>query len=800
MAAGTARPLSPVLAGALRHLTLVLAGAMRPPSSVLAGAILLLFPLSAGAQEEEPPAPPRAATDAGTVADTAGGRPSLRAHRLDAEATGGIRLDGLLTEPAWAAAPAAGGFRQREPEEGAPATERTEVRVLYDARAVYVGVVAHDREPGRIIARILQRNRVMQGSFGFGFGFAGDDGIAILFDPFHDHRNGVVFATNPNGAKYDALITDEGQEINDDWRGIWRVAAARTDRGWSAEFEIPFRTLRYPTSASGEPWGFNVFRVIRRKNEEALWTSWSRDNEGFARVSRAGHLEGLTELPRAGLNLEVKPYALSGLTRELEPPVDTSAAAGSAGAGDAASAPAPTTDPRLEAGIDLKYELRPGLVLDLTANPDFAQVEVDDEQVNLTRFSLFFPEKRDFFLENAGIFEFGHRGFGGPPAFLLFFSRRIGIAEGEEVPILGGARLTGRAGRQTVGFLDAVTDGAAGEPAANHAVLRVKRDVGARHVVGAMLTDLRRGEGGSNTAGGLDFSLWPTATVNLRGFLAGTATAGEGGDDAAFMVNLDYTGDRAGFFAQHLFIGPEANAGMGFITRTDIRRSNVFLRLTPRPPALALRKIDFRFQGLHIVRSDGRLQDWEVQGEAQPSWNSGEQFRLSGSRGFTRLDEGFPLTDDVFVPAGDYETWRLEVDGGTSTNRALSLEAEASVERFFEGTLVRVGGTARVDPSPHVQLAAEHTHNDVEVPGGEFTADITSVRLGLAFSTDLTATARLQYNSLERRISANLRVNLIHRPGSDLFLVLDEERGSGDSPWDFRSRGLVVKLTWLARL
>ncbi len=708
-------------------------------------------------------------------------RPSVRATRLDPTRDDRIELDGLLTEGAWGRAPAATSFRQREPDEAAPATESTEIRLLYDDQSLYVGVRALDREPDQVIARILQRDRLMGSDFGGRLQFAGDDGIALLFDPFHDHRNGVIFATNPNGAKYDALITDEGRELNSDWRGVWHVAARRTNEGWSAEFEIPFRTLRYPSGPGVAPWGFNAFRVIRRKNEETLWSSWSRDNEGFHRVSRAGHLEGLTDLPRPGLNLEVKPYVLTGGTQELNEVGDKDA------------------DGRLDGGVDAKYQVLPGLVLDLTVNPDFAQVEVDDEQVNLTRFDLFFPEKRDFFLENAGVFEYGVRGFGEPPPFLLFFSRRIGISDGSEVPVYGGVRLTGRVGGQTVGLLNVVTDVADGASAANHAILRYKRDLGGSGYVGAMLTDLRRGDFW-NTAAGLDVSLWPTSALNLQGFLAATATSGVGGDDEAYRLMVDYTGDWIGFFVQHLFIAPEANAELGFITRTDIRKSDGLLRLTPRPQVLGLRKIDLMFSGDHIVKSDGTLQDWTVSPWVSPEWNSGESLRFSYARGFTRLDEGFGLADSVSVPAGDYDRWELGLDGETSANRAVALGAHASYQRFFDGRLVSVGGTLSLAPGSHLSADIGFRHNDVGIPGGEFTVNIASVRLRYAFTTTLTANALLQYNSLDRRVSANVRLNLIHRPGSDLFIVLNEERGSDDSAWDFRSRGLVAKLTYLVRL
>ncbi len=692
-----------------------------------------------------------------------------------------IQLDGLLDEAVWQAAPVSSGFRQQEPDEGAPATERTEVRVVYDEATLYVGITAYDSDPDAVIARVLQRDRVMQGA-GFGrFNFTTDDGVAILFDTFHDHRNAMIFATNPNGAEFDALISDEGGEVNVDWRGVWRVAAKRTADGWSAEFAIPFRTLRYPSDAAAATWGFNVFRSIRRKNEDVLWRSWSRNNEGFNRVSRAGHLEGLDDLPRTGVNLELKPYVLGGAAQTRN----------GLGGLDA--------DGQLDVGFDAKYEIRPGLVLDATLNTDFAQVEADDEQVNLTRFSLFFPEKRDFFLENSGIFEFGERGFFGPPPYLLFFSRRIGIAPEGEVPVLGGLRLTGRVGSQRVGALNVVTDDAFGRPKTNFAVVRVKRDIGTNNFIGALVTDRRTSEGW-NTTGGVDWSFWPTSRLVFRGFASATATSGAGGEGSAFQGQLDYTSNHFGFNIAHLSISPNARADMGFITRTDVRQSTAFFRVTPRPHAVGLRKVDFFWSNRLITRTDGTLQDWSIGPSFSPQWNSGESMRIEYEVGFTRLDQGFEIGEGVPVPAGDYDTWLISASAETSSNRPVVLQGNTRFQSIYDGHISTVGGSLTLSPSANLSTVLSYTHNRVDVPNGAFDADIGSLRLTLAFTTQITANALIQYNERDDELSANIRFNFIHTPGSDLFIVLNEQRGTSESLWDLNTRSTVVKVTYLARL
>jgi len=708
----------------------------------------------------------------------------LQALRISSEASDAFRLEGLLTEAFWAEAEAITHLIQNEPVAGAPATEDTEVRVLYDDEFLYIGIRAMDSEPDRIVSRVLQRDKIMQKDPFFGLPmFAGDDAVAILLDPYDDNRNAYLFATNPNGAEFDALLADEGKEFNLDWRGVWEVAGTRTTEGWSAEFRIPLRTLRYPNN-SQESWGFNVYRIIRRKNEKVLWRAWSRDNGGFHRVSQAGELAGIRDLPGTGRNLEAKPYVLGGFeqTRRDDGTLSTST--------------------ERSVGLDLKTEVRPGLVLDLTLNTDFAQVEVDDERVNLTRFSLFFPEKRDFFLENSGIFDFGVQGNPfEPPQFQMFFSRRIGIEEDEDevVPLLGGGRLTGRVGSQTVGLLTAVTDEVKGLVSREvFSVARVKRDIGENNYLGVMAAD-RRSSDAQNTLVGADGSFYLTPATNVQAWFSRSFTQGEGGDDLAYGVSGSWTSDLWEVFAQHVAVGPEMEAKSGFVQRTDMRRSDLFLRKTIRPDWLNIRKVDFWFGGNVFTSLDGTLEDWSGGPIMAAEFESGDQLNVFLQPGENRPDEDFDLADSLYVPVGQYDATAAMVMFSTSPSRPIVLRGNVRVGNFYGGTIRAMGGELGVAPTPRIALALGLNQDRVELPSGEFSSNLLSIRGTYSFSTSLSANLLVQYNSLDEVFSSNLRVNFIHRPGSDLFLVFTEERGVDDDLWMVSDRASVMKLTYLKR-
>ena len=696
--------------------------------------------------------------------------PSIGAMRIDRP----IGIDGRLDESAWQTADPISELRQREPLEGALATEPTIVRVLYDDAALYIGVAARDSSAGEIVARILERDGLAE--FG-GFGTlteVPDDMVAIVLDTYHDRRNGYLFATNALGNETDALIENEGQDINEDWDGIWEVAAIRTDEGWSVEIAIPFRTLRFP-SDSVQVWGFNVARLIKRKNEEVLWSSWGRDNGGLFKVARAGNLTALAGL-RQGANLQVEPYVL-GRARDADRVVDFD------------------EDEEIETGADVKWGITPNVTLDLTANTDFAQVEADVEQINLTRFSLFFPEKREFFLENAGIFQFGIQDF-GPPPLLLFFSRRIGIAEGREVPLLGGGRVTGRSGAWSMGFLDVVTGEEGDEPLTNWTVARVRRNVLARAQVGGIVTHVEPSGGEGSTAFGADFTYQPTNELIFWGMAAGNRDPADPPEPYAGELVIDFTGDFWGWRVSGYTVGEGMQPAAGFVRRTGIHRGFATLRQRPRPGGL-VRSVTIRETTEWFVNAEGTAEDRSFNGSVETLFESGDVIEVQVDRRSERLLDPFALRPDLVIPEGEYWNTGWSVSMETARKRPVWLGARYGEPGFFDGDRREVEGEIGWTPMPYLALSFGWNRNQIETPHGDLKTDLGILRLGVARSTRLRGDALVQYNGETEELSGNLRFHWIWSPGSDLYVVADLRRGDLGDETGPMTRALVLKLTRL---
>lgn len=674
--------------------------------------------------------------------------PASVAGRLTAgRFTGALRIDGRLDEAQWTTTDSISDFRQREPLEGAPASERTVVRVLSDAAALYVGVRAYDSEPGGIRGTQLRRDASL----------GSDDFVTLLIDGFQEHRGAFLFSTNPNGAMEDAQFSG-GEDANRDWNGIWEVVARRDSLGWSAEFRIPFQTLRFRPGATA--FGFNVRRSIRRKNEEALWRSWGR-SQGLLQLLETGELEGLGPLSR-GRDVELRPYLLSQATLN-----DHDVAGTDLGGGGVST----------KAGLDAKLGLLPTLTADLTVNTDFAQVEVDRQVINLTRFPLFFPEKREFFLESSGLFSFGS----GESA-QLFYSRRIGLKAGEPVPILGGARLYGKLGPWAVGVLGART-GKGDE--ASDLVVRVKHDLFDRAYIGGIAT-LRSAPGmaGTERAFGVDINL-PLVVhgknVEPSLWLAGTSAPGSDRTPMAWSISADFPNDLFDIFAVLRRIEAGFSPALGFVRRTGILESRGKVEYTPRPNVLGLRQLDIAFPIPNwsiIAAASGSLtrsSDWQsAEFEWRPmggEFQNGDQFEFNIQRILDAPDEEFEIADGVTIPAGRYWWTRAEAQYETSSGRPLSLSAQVSAGDFYTGsnTEVELGGTWR--PGGRLIVGVDLNHSAIRLPEGRFNAVEGAGRVEYAFNTRASLQSFVQYNSEDQRVDFNVRFHWIPKAGDDLFVV-----------------------------
>ena len=688
------------------------------------------------------------------------------------------KIDGALDDPVWQLAPVADGFTQRDPVEGAPATEPTEVRVLYDDENLYIGFRCLDRQPDKIVARQMRNDADL----------SNDDHVRILIDTYLDRRNAFAFQTNPLGARWDAQITDEGRNENIDWNIVWEVKARKTDEGWEAEFRIPLNQLRYPERVSR--WGINFARVIRRKREDTYWSPIKRDygfgNRAFYRISKAGDLFGLERLTRRP-RLEIRPYSLSGLQKD-------------------ATRGAVKSTSVLDFGLDIKYGLGSNLIADITVNTDFAQVEADQERVNLTRFSLFFPEKRDFFLEGAGIFRVGAASRPGrrSPNEQLFYSRRIGLHNGKEVPILLGTKVTGKVGDMEVGLLDVVTDRFVDQndqeiPRMNYGVLRLRKLILSRSSVGFMILSRDPFQGDRyNRTFVVDgnFAFGPSTQINA--WLAKTHSPGIRTRDWAGNFNFVYRSDRWMLRANYTEIQENFKAEMGFIRRDDIRRTGFELGRGIRPSWAWLRRIYNGASLTYLTNGRGILETREIGWRTWTQFESGHVLFSNPRRMYEFLDKDWQIYPGIVIPAGVYEFWTWNFFFRSDQSRALSIRLGGDLGEFYSGT--RYGGNFNFTfrPSPHIAWDLSFNSNIVSLPAGDFTTNVLSTRFTYTFSRDMFAKAYIQWNDSSDLLSLNFLYNYYYLPGSNIYLVYNHRWNITGKSLETMDRALLLKVTyWL---
>ncbi len=760
-------------------------------------------PVATEADRMQIDGPPRPVAPDVISRDDEGGA-TVRAIRV----TEPMRIDGELDEAFYRTTPSISDFVQSVPDEGATPTEHTEAWIAFDDSNVYVSGRVWDSAPeSEWVANEMRRDAQQIRS---------NDNFGVFLDTFYDRRNAVTFYVNSLGAFTDMQITNEGNP-NRDWNPIVDIQTGRFDGGWTVEIAIPFKSLRYRAGRE-QVWGIQLRRNVIRKNEWNYLTFLplsvaGNGSMGLFRVSMYGTLVGI-EAPPSGLNLEVKPYAISGLETDMT--VD----------------PVISNDVNVNAGLDVKYGITENLTADLTFNTDFAQVEVDEQQVNLTRFSLFFPEKREFFLEGRGIFDFGRGGStgggglrgggrrlggggssrGGAPT--LFYSRQIGLQDGEPIPILAGGRITGKIGSFDLGALSIQTDDHpdVGAESTNFTVLRLRRDILARSSVGVLFGNRStsiKGNGGSNQAYGVDANFAFFDNVSFLTYYAKTRTEGLQGNDESYRSRFDYAADKWGASVDHLMVGDDFNPEVGFVRRKDFRQTSASGRFSPRPESISwIRRLTFQ-GNLEYLENEriGFVESRNWGGSFQIEFENSDGFSINSRDSYENLIEDTNISGAT-IPLGRYSFRDVQASYIFGPQRRISGSVSVRKGSFYSGDITSVGfSRGRIEVLPQLSVEPSIEFNWVSLPDqqefeGEFNQHVTRARVNYSLSPRTFVSGLVQYNAGSDTFSNNFRLRWEWAPGSELFIVYTEDRNTDvfDRWSELSSRALVIKVNRLLRI
>ncbi len=735
------------------------------------------------------------------VARDAAGRATVRAVRANTP----LRVDGVLDDGIYETVPSIEGFVQQLPIEGAPTTERTEAWVFFNDENVYVAARLWTSVPeSDWIANEMQRDS---------FQIINNDYFSVGIDTFYDRRNGFAFMITPIGGFFDYEITDEGNP-NNDWNPIWNSSTGRFDGGWTVEMEIPFKSLRFQPGQN-QVWGLQLGRRIRYRNETTYLTTVPISaGPGMFRLSAAGTLVGV-EVPSGNRRFEIKPYAIGSVNTDMRADVPIL----NEGAGDG--------------GIDVKYGLTQNLTADFTYNTDFAQVEADEAQLNLSRFNLFFPEKREFFLEGRGIFDFGRAAgnaggqfrasrlggsgfFGGGDVPTVFYSRRIGLSGGETVPILGGARLTGKAGRYSIGALNIQTDKTSGGAlGTNFTALRVKRDILRRSRIGGIFTGRSVSVNGNDTneAFGVDGAFSFYDNVNFYGYYARTRTRGieldadAQGKEESYQAAFNYAGDLYGLQAEHLVVGDAFNPEVGFVRRDDFLRNYLLARYSPRPSMDLVRQFTWEGSYDYFENGAGITETRIAQGIFGIEFENSDRFSANYEQRYDFVPQEFNAAGVVPIPVGEYDYQSIFLSYAMGQQRRVSGTLSLWSGDYYHGTINAVGyQRGRVEITPQFSLEPGLSVNHISLPvEGTYTVPLVTSRVTYTFTPRMFFGGLIQYSPVSDTISANLRLRWEYQPGSELFVVYNDQRDVADFSFgarrwpELQNRAFVIKFNRMFR-
>ncbi len=709
-----------------------------------AAVLLLASCLAASAQPPAAPGPALAAAPGDA-------RPSVGTGALD----GSIRLDGRLDEAAWQGAPLIDNLTMSEPTPGAAPAGRTIVRVLAGRKAIVIGVRCEDPDAAGIVSFTKARDGSLQN----------EDHVALVLDTFRDGRSGYLFAVNPGGARYDALVSPGGETADPNWDGLWEAATARDAGGWSAEIRIPVSTLAFGKGLSA--WYFNVERRVQRLQEVDRWSGWSRDYK-VTQTSHAGELSGLPEFD-LGVGLTVRPAVTTG-AGVPEPDADVEAS--------------------FQPSLDVTQRLGSNLLGSLTVNTDFAETEVDTRRTNLTRFPLFFPEKRTFFLEGSDIFAFG---LGLGTELLPYYSRRIGLVAGREVPILAGGKVNGRVSGTNIGAQIVRTrDVDLLAPDATMGVVRVKQNV------------LPRGRTGSWLLGG-DATYQTSRLKGDKNFLVGLWGVAMGRDDVgadanAYGVTVDYPNDLWDTVVKYWRVGRDFDPSLGFVARPGVHAYVFNTEYMPRPDFWNIRQMFFEFRNSLVTDLEGQWESYRIW-VAPVNWRfeSGDRVEVNWVPTGEHLTRPFAVSPGVVIPPGSYHWTRYRLEGQSASKRRFSTQLTWWFGGFYEGTLHQVIWAAAWNPAPLVTVELSGEYDAGRLDAGDFDTTVAGARLRLNLSPDLTLSSYVQYDTLSQSVGTNTRLRWTIRSAGDLFVIYNHNVRDYSDRWQLDSNQLLVKFQYAFR-
>ena len=690
-----------------------------------------------------------------------------------------IEIDGEFNEEDWQNAKSITRLIQYEPAEGELISQPTEIRILYDAKEIYFGFTCFDSDMSKMVANEMRRDGSGRD------GLRENDHVSILLDTYNDRRNGFYFRVNPLGAKEDIALINSGESRNQAWDAIWTCRTKINDDHWTAEIGIPFSQLRF--SKSDEmTWGLNLGRSLMRNQEDATWAPLSKAHGFFARyrtdvIGSLVGLEGITP----SRNLELLPYILPGVNRIEEEK---------------------KTDGVFDIGLDLKYGITSNLTADVTFNTDFAQVEADQEQVNLTRFSLFFPEKRPFFLEGAGLFDFGipRTSFRRPPPLLLFYSRRIGLEEGRAIPIINGGKVTGKAGPYGIGMLNVFTNKYLDETdpddiidvsRTNYSVLRLTRDIFSGSRIGLIGIN-KQDTDTYNRASGFDFTYRPTDSLDMRGLWARTFEPDASGQNNALYLGGTWRNRDLRLEGLYMDIDENFNPEVGFIQRDGIRRINAQMRYSPRLGKFGVRQIYTGPEFDFILNQDNQLETQEIRLTNYFRFESGAYIGFLPRRTTEHLDEDFEIRSGIIIPPGEYSFTEMMIRGSTDDTKVLTGQYSVNFGNFYNGSKWGFTLDAGFKPNGRLNVQPIFQFNRVTLPQDAFNASIFGARVGYSFSTTLFAKIFAQWSSDDDIFATNVLLNYIYRPGSDFYLVFNQIFDTGGTKTALDESTVVAKMTY----